>query len=246
MGLGLIGLKFKSFLLVLLSFKWIFLGGKIALGFFASLWLYAVLYGWQLGVVVVLLILVHELGHLFVLRGLGVDASLPYFIPGLGAFIAQKGATANAVQDAAVALAGPVAGILAAGLCQAYGVATGSTFWIVAAHFGYLLNLFNLIPTLPFDGGRVAGTIDPRLWMLGLAVFILYVVFWWGLNRPLAWVFLLIVCAVSIPRAIAAWRGNVDPRVRQIPPAMRTVIAFCYLLTIAVAALAMASTQVRL
>jgi Zn-dependent protease len=248
-GAGLIGLKFKSFLLLLVSFKWIFLAGKFALSFstiFVSIWFYALFYGWKLGVVFVLLILVHELGHWFVLRGFGVAVSLPYFIPGLGAFVAQKEMTPSAAHDAAAAIAGPVVGIAASALCQAYGMETGNMFWVVAAHIGYLLNLFNLIPALPFDGGRVAGAIDPRLWMLGVALFIAYVVFWWGLNHPIAWLFLLIVCATSIPRAIAAWRGTIDPRVLQMPPAMRGFIALAYFVTIAVGALGAIATQVRL
>jgi Zn-dependent protease len=238
-ALGLLAAKFKTLLAILVSFKWILLGGKFALSFgsiFVSIWFYALVFGWKLGVVFVLLILVHEMGHWVVLRGLGVAVSLPYFIPGLGAFVAQKSMTANGVQDAASALAGPVVGIAASAICQAYGIATGNVFWVVAAHIGYLLNLFNLIPVLPLDGGRVAGTIDPRLWMLGLVLFFAYLVTT-GLNHPIAWLFLILIGVSSIPRAIAAWRGIIDPRVRETPPALRGAIALAYFATIAVAAL---------
>jgi len=211
---------------------------------FASIWFYALYFGWKLGVVFVLLILVHEMGHWVVLRGFGVKVSLPYFIPGLGAFVAQKEMTANNVQDAASALAGPAVGIAASGICQAYGIATGNPFWIVAAHIGYLLNLFNLIPVLPLDGGRVAGSIDPRLWMFGLVVFVVYLLST-GLNHPIAWLFLILIGASSIPRAIAAWRGVVDPRVQQTPPALRGAIALIYFATIALAAAGAAQSSVR-
>ena len=244
---GLIAAKFKTILALLLSLKWLLLGGKFALSFgsiFVSIWFYALAFGWKLGVVFVLLILVHEMGHWVLLRGLGVAVSLPYFIPGLGAFVAQKSMTANSVQDASAALAGPVVGIAASAICQAYGLATGNVFWVVAAHIGYLLNLFNLIPVLPLDGGRVAGTIDPRLWMLGLVLFVAYLLTT-GLNHPIAWLFLILIGAASIPRAIAAWRGVVDPRVLATPPALRGLIALAYFATIALAALGAVQSNVR-
>ena len=244
---ALVAAKFKTILAVLISFKWLLIGSKVLLSFgsiFASIWFYALYFGWKLGVVFVLLILVHEMGHWVVLRGFGVKVSLPYFIPGLGAFVAQKEMTANNVQDAASALAGPAVGIAASGICQAYGIATGNPFWIVAAHIGYLLNLFNLIPVLPLDGGRVAGSIDPRLWMFGLVVFVVYLLST-GLNHPIAWLFLILIGASSIPRAIAAWRGVVDPRVQQTPPALRGAIALIYFATIALAAAGAAQSSVR-
>jgi Zn-dependent protease len=247
LAVALLAAKFKTVLALLLTFKWVFIGGKLLLSFgsiFASIWFYALAFGWKLGVVFVLLILVHEMGHWVVLRGFGVPVSLPYFIPGLGAFVAQKAMTANNVQDAASALAGPAVGIAASAICQAYGIATGNPFWVVAAHIGYLLNLFNLIPVLPLDGGRVAGSIDPRIWMLGLALFVAYLLST-GLNHPIAWLFLILVGASSIPRAIAAWRGVIDPRVRQTPPLVRGAIALAYFATIAIAAIGAAQSSVQ-
>jgi Zn-dependent protease len=246
-AVALIAAKFKTILALLLSFKWFFLGSKLLLSFgsiFVSIWFYALAFGWKLGVVFVLLILVHEMGHWVVLRGMGVPVSLPYFIPGLGAFVAQKARTANNVQDAAAAIAGPAVGIAASGICQAYGIATGNPFWVAAAHIGYLLNLFNLIPVLPLDGGRIAGSIDPRLWMFGLVLFVAYLVST-GLNHPIAWLFLILIGVSSVPRAIAAWRGVIDPRVRETPPALRGAIALAYFATVAIAALGFAQSYVR-
>jgi Zn-dependent protease len=245
--IGLIAAKFKTILAVLVSLKWLLLGGKFLISFgsiFVSIWVYAQVFGWKLGVVFVLLILVHEMGHWVVLRGFGVPVSLPYFIPGLGAFVAQKQATADNVQDAAAALAGPIVGIAAAAICQGYGIATGNAFWVVAAHIGYLLNLFNLIPVLPLDGGRAAGAIEPRLWLLGLVLFGAYIV-WAGLNHPIAWLFLILIGISSVPRAIAAWRGSVEPRVLASPPATRGAIALAYFATIAVAALGAARSNIH-
>ena len=246
-GLALLAAKFKTLLVLLLSFKWFFLGSKLFLSFgsiFVSIWFYALAFGWKLGVVFVLLILVHEMGHWVVLRGFGVRVSLPYFIPGLGAFVAQKERTANNVQDAAAALAGPAVGIAASAICQAYGIATGNPFWIAAGHIGYLLNLFNLIPVLPLDGGRVAGSVDPRVWIFGLVLFAVYIVST-GLSHPISWLFLILIGASSIPRAIAAWRGVIDPRVLQTPPMIRAAIALVYFVTIALAGLGFAQSNVH-
>lgn len=245
--IGLIAAKFKAILALLLSLKWLLLGGKFALSFGSiviSIWVYAQVFGWKLGVVFVLLILVHEMGHWVVLRGFGVPVSLPYFIPGLGAFVAQKQPTTDNVQDAAAALAGPIVGIAASAICQAYGIATGNAFWVVAAHIGYLLNLFNLIPVLPLDGGRAAGAIEPRLWLLGLVLFGAYIV-WSGLDHPIAWLFLILIAVSSVPRAIAAWRGHVEPRVLATPPATRGAIALAYFATIAVAVVGAARTNIH-
>jgi Zn-dependent protease len=247
-GFALIAAKFKVILALLFSLKWFLLGGKLLLSFstiFVSIWFYALAFGPKLGVIFVLLILAHEMGHWVVLRGLGIRVSLPYFIPGLGAFVAQKEQTANNVQDAAAAIAGPAVGIAASAICQAYGIATANPLWVVAAHLGYLINLFNLIPVLPLDGGRIAGAIDPRIWMFGLVLFVLYLAST-GLNHPMAWLFLIIIGLSSVPRAIAAWRGVVDPRVRQTPPAVRAMIALAFFAAIAIAALGFTQSTVRL
>jgi Zn-dependent protease len=246
-GIGFIALKFKALLLVLFSFKWIFIAGKFALSFgsiFVSMWFYALLFGWELGVVVVLLILVHEMGHWFTLRAFGIPVSLPYFIPGFGAFVNVKSFPENPGQYAASAIAGPIVGIAASALCQLYGVQTHSTFWIVAAHFGYFINAFNLIPVLPLDGGRVAQAIDPRIWMLGIAIFVAYLVFTGSLSHPISWLFLIFILFASWRPAVNAWRGITDPRLQQTPPSVRRVIAVCYFATVAVAAWGAIATNV--
>ncbi|MBV9646235.1 MAG: site-2 protease family protein [Candidatus Eremiobacteraeota bacterium] len=225
-GLGLLIAKAKGVLVVLLNLKWFLVGSKIllsSLSFLASVWFYALFWGWSFALVFVLLIFVHELGHAVFMRALGVPASMPYFIPGLGALITMKGRPASVLQEAYIAIAGPVVGSFASLCCFLYGTATENAFWLAAAYTGFFLNLFNLFPVLPLDGGRVAGAISPRLWMGGLvAIVVCAVAFHW--FNPL----LIILLLLSIPQAIAAWQGRLDPRYFSLTFGQRAVMACWY------------------
>ncbi|HTV72102.1 MAG TPA: site-2 protease family protein [Candidatus Acidoferrales bacterium] len=204
-GLGLLAAKFKAVLYLLLSFKWFALGLKFfgsSLSLIVSVWFYALFWGWPFAAVFVALIFVHEMGHALVMRIYGVPGSLPYFIPGLGALINMQGPPASVLHESYIALAGPVFGSLGALACYLYGLGTLNAFWIACAYTGFFLNLFNLFPVLPLDGGRVVGSISPRIWIFGLVAIIVAALsfHWWN---PL----LLILIIPAIPRAIAAWRG---------------------------------------
>ena len=242
LGLGLLFAKFKSVLFVLFSFKWFLLGGKIALtslSFLASIWFYALFWGWKFAIVFVVMILIHELGHVALMRIYGIPASLPYFIPGMGAFINMKGRPASALAEAFVALAGPLAGTFAALMAYAIGEATGAKFWIAAAYTGFFLNLFNLAPVLPLDGGRIVGAISPRIWIFGLGAMIVAMVafHWWN---PL----ILILILFSIPQMIAAWQGKLDPAYHDLTMGQRGTVAFAYFGLAGFLLVAMLATQV--
>jgi len=245
-GAGMLAAKFKGALLLLANFKWLFFVPKFALSFglvFASLWLYATWFGWKLGIVFVLLIVVHEMGHWVVIRGFGGQVSLPYLLPGLGAFVAQKSPLHTADQDAYAALAGPILGVAASTLCWAYGLGTHNPFWTVAAYLGFFMNLFNLIPALPMDGGRVAGLIDPRLWIAGVIAFVAFIVAFHAFG-PLTILFLILIGFATIPRIQALRRGYIDPRVIAVPVATRRVVALSYFATIVVAGIGTFATYI--
>jgi Zn-dependent protease len=225
-GVGLLVAKAKALLLVLLNFKWFLIGAKVfvsAFGFVASVWFYALFFGWPFALVFMLLILVHECGHAIFMRAYGVPASMPYFIPGFGALIAMKGRPASAQAEAYIALAGPFVGSLAALACFAYGAATGERFWLAAAYTGFLLNLFNLFPVMPLDGGRAAGAISPRIWIFGLVAMIAGA-FWLRWFNPL----LLVLVLLGIPQAIAAFRGRLDERYYALTLLERGTVAVLY------------------
>ncbi|MBV8172199.1 MAG: site-2 protease family protein [Candidatus Eremiobacteraeota bacterium] len=164
-----LALKFKSALLFLLNFKWIAIALKLLASsgsLIVSIWAWSTLWGWSFATGFVLLILVHELGHVAAIRAYGMKASLPMFIPFLGAFVAHPKA-ANPQTEAVIALAGPVAGGLGALACLFAGLATGAPYWYALASVMFLINLFNMVPIPPLDGGHVAQAVgamnDPAL-----------------------------------------------------------------------------------
>ncbi|HEX9007583.1 MAG TPA: site-2 protease family protein, partial [Bacteroidota bacterium] len=153
----LIGLKFFKLGVVL----------KTGLTMIVSMWAYAMTWGWSYAAVFVLLIFVHEMGHVVALRKFGVKAGAPVFIPFVGAFVALKEMPKDVRVEAWTAIAGPLVGTGGAVVCCAAAIATQSSFWMAAAYSGFFLNLFNLIPVSPLDGGRVAAAISPKLWIIG-------------------------------------------------------------------------------
>jgi len=137
---------------------------------FLAVWAYAMFWGWSFALGFVLLIFVHEMGHALVLRRLGIHAGAPVFIPFVGAVIAMKGLPRNAYVEALVGIGGPILGGVGALVCLIVGWLTGSLFWYSLASVGFLINLFNLIPISPLDGGRIVGVISRGLWIAGYAI----------------------------------------------------------------------------
>jgi Zn-dependent protease len=116
-----------------------------------SLWFHS----WKFGLGLVLLILVHELGHVFEARRQGVPVTLPTFIPFFGAFVTTRQAGIAPWRSALIALAGPFVGGLGAAAVWAVGSARDSFLLVVLANIGFLLNAFNLLPIGFLDGGSV-------------------------------------------------------------------------------------------
>ncbi len=141
--------------LVALALKFGVAVAKLA-SIFVALGGYALIWGWRFALGFVLLILVHELGHFLEARRLGLRPSLPVFIPFLGAYVAIKDARLTPWQHARVALAGPVAGALAAVGFLAAAEVSGSRLLSALAYSGFLLNLLNLVPIGFLDGGQIA------------------------------------------------------------------------------------------
>jgi Zn-dependent protease len=139
---------------------------------------YSLFFGWTFAAGFVLLLFVHEMGHVVQLRREGVEgASAPMFIPFLGAAIFSKSLGDNALAEARVGLAGPILGTLGAGVCLAGAELTNSNLLLALAYVAFFLNLINLVPVVPFDGGRAMAAMAPAMWFVGLgAIAVLLVV----------------------------------------------------------------------
>jgi Zn-dependent protease len=133
---------------------------------------YALIWGWSFAVGFVVLLFVHEMGHVLQLRREGIRASSPMFIPFLGAVIASRSLGENALAEARVGLAGPVLGSLGAAVCLAIAEVSASDLFRALAYVGFFLNLFNLIPVVPLDGGRAMAAMAPWMWFVGFAALI--------------------------------------------------------------------------
>jgi len=148
----------------------------VVISMVVSLGAYALLYGWKFALGLVLLILVHEIGHVVVLRARGIEAGLPVFLPFLGAFVSMKSQPRSVYDESLSGIAGPIFGAVGAFACLAAGAAYDSDLFRVLAYAGFFLNLFNLLPVLPLDGGRTAAALSPKLWFVGLLALLGYTV----------------------------------------------------------------------
>ena len=160
--------KLKALLLLLPKLKLFTTSASMLV----SIGAYTLIWGWRFAVGFVLLLLVHELGHVIQLRREGIPASAPMFIPFLGAVVAMKELPKDAASEARVGLAGPVLGSLAALVPLGLYALTGDDLFKALAFVGFFLNLFNLLPVLPLDGGRAMAALSPWMWLVGYALLV--------------------------------------------------------------------------
>jgi Zn-dependent protease len=195
-----------------------------------SVGVYALAFGWRYAVGFVLLLLVHEFGHYYTARRLGMNVGLPTFIPFVGAWIELKDRPLTVAQEAQIAFAGPFAGTIAAAVVLALALREQSTLLMALAYVGFFLNLFNLIPVSPFDGGRIVAILSPKVWFLGVPLlvgaFILS-------PSPMFLMILLLLAPTILASLRAAWRGEApehNPRYYEVPLEARVRYASYYLL----------------
>ena len=169
-----------------------------------SVGVYAMMFGWWYAVGFVALILIHEMGHYIAARRRGLNVGLPTFIPFVGAWVELKDLPHDAETEAYVGIAGPLLGTVAALGCFYLARNTGSAMLLALAYAGFFINLFNLIPLAPFDGGRVTAAISPRLWLIGAPL--LVALFFYS-PSPL----LILMAVLALPNVMKAWRGLKQP-----------------------------------
>ncbi|MFC5404432.1 site-2 protease family protein [Cohnella soli] len=185
-GIGVFVVAKLKWALALL--KWTKFGGTF-ITMMISLGAYAALYGWKFGVAIVYLIFVHEMGHLIAAKRKGVKTSPAYFIPFVGAMVNMKEPLKDAATESYVAYAGPLAGLISFLPAVVLYEYTGEPFWALVVFLGSLLNLFNLIPVTPLDGGRIVSVLSTKIWLIGLLILAAYAVY---TMSPLIFLILII------------------------------------------------------
>jgi Zn-dependent protease len=196
---------------------------------------YSLIWGWRFALGFVVLLFIHEMGHYIQLRREGVKPGGMVFIPFLGAAVFTKSLGGNALAEARVGLAGPILGSLgAAVVLLIYGL-THNDYWRALAFVGFFLNLINLLPVLPLDGGRAMAAMSPWMWFVGFAGLIALVFI---TPSPI----LLLVVLFGAMETVRRWRQRRDPEHQayyRVPPAGRIGVAIVYLGLIAALAYGM-------
>ncbi|CAN5458734.1 hypothetical protein BH20ACT15_BH20ACT15_09720 [soil metagenome] len=186
---------------------------------------YQLIFGWAFAVGFVLLLLVHEMGHVIQLRREGVEASAPMFIPFLGAVISAKSLGEDAAAEARVGLAGPILGTIGTLVPLGLWLVTGDDLWRALAYIGFFLNLFNLLPVLPLDGGRAMAALSPWVWFAGFAGLVVLTVFF---PNPI----LLLVLLFGGMESWRRWKARNTPESQafhDIPTSTRFAVGAVYL-----------------
>jgi Zn-dependent protease len=236
-GVGLLLWKLKFLAVALFKFKLFTVAGSMLV----SIGAYTLLWGWRFGVGFVVLLFVHEMGHVFAARQQGLKVSAPMFIPFLGAFISMKQLPENAWKEAQVALGGPLLGTLGAFACWGIGEAYDSELFVALAFVGFFLNLFNLMPIVPLDGGRAVGALHPAIWLLGLVGLGAMAFFY---PNPI----ILVILFLGAFELWGRWRNRDSPQLRsyyKTKPWQRVVVGVVYLGLAAILVLAMNQTHIE-
>lgn len=175
-------------------------GGTMLLSMLAYAWVF----GWKYAVGFVLLIFVHEMGHYLAARRRGLAVGTPTFVPFVGAWIEMKDLPHDVETEAFVGFAGPLAGTAAAMVCYLLARSGGGSELLLAlAYSGCMLNLFNLLPIAPLDGGRITAVISPKVWLAGVPL--LAALFFY---RPSP--MLILVAILAYPQVKAALSGELQ------------------------------------
>jgi len=221
-----VGAFLAKFGVLLLKLKYI----GLVLSMLVSVVAYSLFFGWTFAVGFVLLIFVHEMGHVIVLRRQGVKASAPLFIPFLGAFVNMREMPKSAYHEAISGLAGPYFGTAGSVVVAFWGHAAGSNFLLQLAAVGFMLNLFNLLPVLPLDGGRAAAALHPALWIVGLAGLVVFEIYF---PSPVA-VIILLLGGLELWRRFTRRKSPSSIAYHALASRQRLIIASMYMLVVAV------------
>jgi Zn-dependent protease len=170
-------------------------------------------YAFQFALGFVVLMLVHEMGHVFAVWHYRMSASPPIFVPFMGAVINLRQQPPNAWVEAVIGIGGPALGTV--GALVAFVLALlfpNHPVLMEIAYFGFFLNLFNMVPVPPLDGGRITAAVSPRIWMLGLLVMAGWIAKDYFMRDYVNY-FMIIILIVAWPRI----RRTLQSRDRHLP-----------------------------
>jgi len=230
-GLGGVGASIGALLLKLKGLAFLLKFGWAGFSALFSIAIYSLIFGWPFAVGLVALLFIHEMGHALVMKLKGIPVGGMIFVPMLGAAVFMRQMPKNARDEAEVGIAGPVAGALAAGACLFMAELTpyAPTIWAALAYFGFFMNLINLVPVLPFDGGRVLGAIDRRVWIIGFLGLLAFQIWQWLSGYFSIWLLLFVVIAAT---QFWARRGTANtPAMKEyynVPVSSRIALSIAY------------------
>ncbi len=236
-AVGFLLWKLKFIFAAIFKFKLFTVAGSMVI----SIGAYALLWGWQFAVGFVLLLLVHELGHVAEAKRQGLPVSAPMFIPFLGALITLKQLPDNAWNEAKVAIAGPIIGGLGAAAVWGLGEYLDSDLLVALAFTGFFLNLFNLAPISPLDGGRIVAAIHPALWIVGLLLLL-------GLAIVAPNPILILILVIGGLESWRRWQHRADPQGEayyQVTRTQRVVTGVSYIALATLLTLGMSGAYVE-
>ena len=199
---------------------------------------YALFYGPWFAVALLTMIFVHEMGHVVEIRRQGMKATAPIFIPFMGAAIFQRSHPTDALKQAQIGIAGPIAGTIGATAAFALYGSTHSPILLLAALIGFYINLFNLIPVWQLDGAWILAPVSKWFQAAGYLIIAVGGLFFHFLLSPLV----IIIAVLGIPSLIQRFRDANNPYYTSVPSGARWAMGFAWL--VLVIYLGVASLQV--
>jgi Zn-dependent protease len=229
--------KFKSVLLLLPKLKILSTSGTMLVSVAA----YALIWGWRFAAGFVALLFIHEMGHVIQLRREGIKASAPLFIPFMGAFVGMKQLPDNAAAEARVGLAGPVLGSIGCLIPLGIYELSGNELWKALAFTGFFLNLFNLLPVLPLDGGRAMAALSPWMWFVGFGLLV-------GATFAFPNPIMILILLLGGLETVRRWRARKTPQSQayhRVTRGQRAAVAVVYLGLAVALAIGMDATHIQ-
>src|SRR5437773_10407043 len=185
---------------------------------------YAWIRGPWFAAALIAMIFVHEMGHVLQIRRQGMQATAPIFIPFLGAAIFQRSHPTDALKQAQIGIAGPIAGTIGATAAFFLYLSTQWEVFLLAALIGFYINLFNMIPVWQLDGAWVLAPVSKWFQLAGYLLIAVGVLAF-GFVSPL----IIIIALLGIPTLVQRFRDSSNPYYTSVPMRGRIAMGAAWL-----------------